>query len=67
LSKWGRRFLLFSTQQQLLKVMKNSRVRLTLLAIVSLATVSQPFRALTAPVVFNLDPRESSITLSAAS
>jgi len=64
LSKWGRRFLLFSTQQQSLKVMKNSRVRLTLLAIVFLATVRPPFRALTAPVVFNLDPARSSITLS---
>jgi hypothetical protein len=44
--------------------MKNSRVRLTLLAIVFLVTVSPHFRALAAPVIFNLDPARSSITLS---
>jgi hypothetical protein len=44
--------------------MKTSRFRLTLLAVVFLASVSEPFRALAAPVVFNLDPARSSITLS---
>jgi hypothetical protein len=44
--------------------MKTTRVRLTLLAIVFLATLSQPFRALAAPVIFTLDPARSSITLS---
>ena len=38
--------------------------RVSLLAAASLATFSQPFRAFTAPVVFNLDPARSSITLS---
>ena len=57
-------FNFFGRNNKLLKVMKNSRVRLTLLAIVFLATLSQPFRALAAPVVFNLDPAKSSITLS---
>jgi hypothetical protein len=44
--------------------MKTSRFSLALLAVVFLGTVGDPFRALAATVVFNLDPARSSITLS---
>ncbi|MEO8425752.1 MAG: hypothetical protein ABI651_01440 [Verrucomicrobiota bacterium] len=44
--------------------MKTYRVPPPLFLVVFLGTVADPFRGVTAPVIFNLDPAQSSITLS---